>query len=64
MKPCPKCHSTSHVLDSRQNNDHTYRRRRCNKCPHSWTTYEIHGDEFDKVQKYNHLKAVITEHLQ
>ena len=64
MKPCPKCHSTSHVLDSRQNNEHTYRRRHCNKCPHTWTTYEIHQDEFDKITKYNHLKAVITEHLQ
>ena len=49
MKPCPKCHSTSHVLDSRQHNEHTYRRRHCNKCPHTWTTYEIHGDECDKI---------------
>jgi transcriptional regulator NrdR family protein len=64
MKPCPKCHSTSHVLDSRQNNEHTYRRRHCNKCSHAWTTYEIHGDEFDKVQKYNHLKTILSEHLQ
>lgn len=64
MKPCPKCHSASHVTDSRQNNEHTYRRRHCNKCPHTWTTYEIHVDEFDKINKYNHLKTVITEHLQ
>jgi len=63
MKPCPKCLSTSRVIDSRQNNEHTYRRRECNKCAHTWTTYEIHADEFDKISKYNHLKNLLTEHL-
>ena len=63
MKPCPKCHATSRVFDSRQTYDHTYRRRQCNKCPHTWTTYEIHGDEFDKINKYNNLKTIISEHL-
>jgi transcriptional regulator NrdR family protein len=63
MKPCPKCQSTSRVFDSRQTYDHTYRRRSCNKCPHTWTTYEIHGDEFDKINKYNNLKTIISEHL-
>jgi adenosylcobyric acid synthase len=29
-----------------------------------WTTYEIHGDEFDKINKYNNLKTIISEHLQ
>ena len=63
MKPCPKCQSTSRVFDSRQTYDHTYRRRECNKCAHTWTTYEIHGDEFDKINKYNNLKTIISEHL-
>lgn len=64
MKPCPKCQSRSTVYDSRQNNEHTYRRRQCNKCTHAWTTYEVHQDEFDKISKYNNLKTLLTEHLQ
>lgn len=64
MKTCPKCQSRSTVYDSRQTFDHTYRRRQCNKCSHAWTTYEVHQDEFDKVQKYNQIKTLLTEHLQ
>jgi transcriptional regulator NrdR family protein len=64
MKPCPKCLSTSRVTDSRQNNEHTYRRRECNKCFHTWTTYEIHADEFDKVSKYNNLKTILLKNIQ
>jgi transcriptional regulator NrdR family protein len=63
MKPCPKCQGKSLVTDFRQTAMQTYRRRECNKCAHAWTTYEIHGDEFDKVQKYNNLKTIISEHL-
>jgi transcriptional regulator NrdR family protein len=61
MKPCPKCQSTSRVTDSRQNYEHTYRRRECNKCTYHWTTYEIHGDQFDKIARYNKIKTIITE---
>jgi transcriptional regulator NrdR family protein len=65
MKPCPKCQGKSLVTDSRQTAVQTYRRRECQNypCRHTWTTYEIHGDEFDKISKYNHLKNLLTEHL-
>jgi transcriptional regulator NrdR family protein len=61
MKPCPKCQSTSRVIDSRQNYEHTYRRRECNKCAHTWTTYEIHSDQFDKISKYNQLQIIFSD---
>ena len=66
MKTCPKCARNSWVVDSRQTPEHTWRRRECQnfRCQNKWTTYEIHGDEFDKISKYNHIKAVITEHIQ
>jgi len=64
MKPCPKCQGFARVTDSRQTYDHTYRRKTCQKCAHTFSTYEIHSDEFDKVNKYNNLKKIISEHLQ
>jgi hypothetical protein len=66
MKTCPKCQGKSLVTDSRQTPVQTYRRRECQNypCRHAWTTYEIHGDEFDKISKYNDLKTIISEHLQ
>ena len=64
MKSCPKCQGFARVFDSRQTYEHTYRRKTCKKCGHTFSTYEIHADEFDKVSKYNHLKKILTEHIQ
>lgn len=47
---CPKCTGPMGVLDSRQTTDGTVRRRRrCVRCQHRLTTYEVPFDEGAKI---------------
>ena len=50
---CPKCGSVeSHVTDSRNNEVNNARRRRyeCNRCQYRYTTYEIPGEDYERLQ--------------
>ena len=50
---CPKCGSVeSHVTDSRNHEVNNARRRRyeCNRCRHRYTTYEIPGEDYERLQ--------------
>ena len=38
---CPKCQSETRVIDSRSTPKGTRRRRKCDKCGHKNTTYEV-----------------------
>lgn len=51
MINCPKCSSASGVLQSRTQPDNTmWRRRRCDKCGHRWSTREIDHKEWKAIQ--------------
>lgn len=45
---CFNCHSRSDVVDSRIRDNTTYRRRKCKKCSHRWTTKEIDARNTEK----------------
>lgn len=47
---CPKCNGESHVIDSRDGETARRRRRRCDRCRHRYTTYEIHAEEYERIQ--------------
>ncbi len=45
---CPKCQHDSHVINSRQRDGTTNRRRECFRCKHRWNTIEVlEGDYRD-----------------
>lgn len=63
---CPKCNNKStEVYDSRKIQKYhgsVIRRRLCNKCHHSWTTYEIQQKYIDSIfEKAEYEKEVIKE---
>jgi transcriptional regulator NrdR family protein len=41
MTKCGKCGARSQVFDSRFRHSTTFRRRKCIKCGHRWTTKEV-----------------------
>lgn len=44
---CPTCqHPSNDVIDSRtrENGTKIYRRRKCTKCGHRWSTFEVTAD--------------------
>lgn len=47
---CPECNGESRVTDSRDGIDARRRRRECYICKHRYTTYEIHAEQYDKLQ--------------
>lgn len=49
---CPLCGSRTEVVDSRSDYkiaNAIYRRRRCIKCDHKFTTYELPKSEYKKL---------------
>lgn len=46
---CPKCNGDTDVLDSRDREELQllYRRRRCKKCRHRFSTFEITQGQYD-----------------
>lgn len=47
---CPKCNGESCVIDSRDGETSRRRRRKCSECGHRYTTYEVHVEEYDRLQ--------------
>ena len=49
---CSVCSFTeSHVLDTTTRETDTRRRRRCDRCGHRWTTYEVPEGRFIKADR-------------
>ena len=46
MRVCPKCKSESKVVNTRLSGSLVWRRRVCNKCGKTWSTYEIEATQF------------------
>jgi len=46
---CPSCGEDTIVVDSRPNEDSTYRRRECVSCFHRFSTIEIDADLYRKL---------------
>lgn len=47
---CPRCNGESKVIDSRDGETARRRRRECLRCKNRYSTYEIHAEEYDKLQ--------------
>jgi transcriptional regulator NrdR family protein len=41
---CPVCNADTKIIDSRKNNDHVIRYRRCKECDYRFPTIEVDGD--------------------
>lgn len=50
---CPQCNGESSVIDWRDGEDARRRRRKCNKCSHRYTTYEIHAKDYERMRRLN-----------
>jgi transcriptional regulator NrdR family protein len=49
---CPRCNGESSVIDSRDGETSRRRRRKCNSCEHRYTTYEVHADDYERLQTF------------
>lgn len=47
---CPLCNGESKVIDSRDGETARRRRRECLSCKNRYSTYEIHANEYDRLQ--------------
>lgn len=47
---CPACNGESRVIDSRDGETARRRRRECLSCKNRYSTYEIHANEYDRLQ--------------
>lgn len=61
---CPQCNGESKVIDSRDGETARRRRRECLRCRNRYSTYEIHADEYDRLQAFRidmgQIDAAIT----
>ena len=61
---CPRCNGESKVIDSRDGETARRRRRECLRCKHRYSTYEIHANEYDRLQvieiDMGQIEAAIT----
>lgn len=49
-KHCQKCGDRGGCLETRQYDDHVYRRYQCGKCQHRWPTYEVTLEEDEEEE--------------
>lgn len=55
MKSCPICHcDKTYATDSRGER----RRRKCGRCGHRWTTFEINADRLEQLEA---IERTVTE---
>ena len=66
VKLCPKCSSTTHVMECRDHGNRFSRRRYCNnqKCLHRYSTYEVSAQDYLSLKQVNNMKAKLTEILE
>lgn len=66
VKLCPKCSSTTHVMECRDLGNRFSRRRYCNngKCNHRYSTYEVSALDYQRLKEVNIMKAKLTEIIE
>lgn len=66
VKLCPKCSSTTHVMECRDLGNRFSRRRYCNngKCNHRYSTFEVSAQDYQSLKQVNNMKAKLTEILE
>ena len=66
VKLCPKCSSTTHVMECRDLGNRFSRRRYCNngKCNHRYSTFEVSALDYQRLKEVNIMKAKLTEILE
>lgn len=66
VKLCPKCSSTTHVMECRDFGNRFSRRRYCNnqKCLHRYSTYEVSAEDYQRLKEVNIMKSKLTEILE
>lgn len=66
VKLCPKCSSTTSVMECRDLGNRFSRRRYCNsgKCNHRYSTYEISAQDYLSLKQVTNMKAKLTEIIE
>lgn len=68
MYRSPQCHSCGNytviVIETNQVGTVRRRRNKCNSCGHRYTTYEIHQDEYKKLEESHNTLTKIMALLQ
>lgn len=66
VKLCPKCSSTTHVMECRDLGNRFSRRRYCNngKCNHRYSTFEVSALDYQRLKEVNIMKAKLTEIIE
>ena len=66
VKLCPKCSSTTHVMECRDLGNRFSRRRYYDngKCNHRYSTYEVSAQDYQKLKEVTNMKAKLTEILE
>lgn len=64
-KKCPKCKSTSFVVESRDESHRIMRRRHCSSsdCRHRYSTYEVTAETYKQLKQISQIKIKINELL-
>jgi len=62
MRLCSECNSDSDVTDSRpRESGMVYRRRKCVKCEHRWSTMEVSMAQFEAFNDLDEAKAEVIK---
>jgi len=66
VKLCPKCSSTTSVMECRDLGNRFSRRRYCNngKCNHRYSTFEVSALDYQRLKEVNIMKAKLTEIIE
>ena len=66
VKLCPKCSSTTHVMECRDLGNRFSRRRYCDngKCNHRYSTFEVSALDYQRLKEVNIMKAKLTEIIE
>ena len=66
VKLCPKCSSTTHVMECRDHGNRFSRRRYCNnqKCLHRYSTYEVSAEDYQRLKEVTTMKAKLTDIIE
>ena len=66
VKLCPKCSSTTSVMECRDLGNRFSRRRYCNngKCNHRYSTYEVSAQDYLSLKQVTNMKAKLTDIIE
>ena len=66
VKLCPKCSSTTSVMECRDLGNRFSRRRFCNngKCNHRYSTFEVSALDYQRLKEVTNMKAKLTDIIE